>query len=866
MKTYLKKLTNPPNIGFKNKTRKLALLTFSILFIHFTSEAQFAGWPSSSSSPEVDVISKTVSTQEFLDEDRARVTAVTQTSVTPEVYELTVSPPSGKTLPDLNFPANKWCIVIQMEDNTGSNKVGQHCRVKVLSYNSGTGILEVEIEGTNVWFSPTLTSTTRVQVQRVPVYWDLDLNDGGELTCHAYNHGDGTGGIAALVVGNSLDFNGGIIHAIGKGYHYDWSGGPDLGIPGSGLSAPSYNGSGGGWPGGPYAYPISSSSSPNGIIQGEAPPIGLDNTVGGYLCSSDPTRDFLNFKINSPDPSNGQDGDAANNAVNPGTYTNLGNVVHYDPASPNVSSPWTVLRLGDAGNPGIKAGDGGGSGGFGGTGGNNSNSVSSPYSNSAGNAGGNGTEAAEGARGGGIVLIKMNTYAKSANIASNRKMIFVDGANGHHADPAGDGGTGGDGALGADGGCFSPTEIILPGGTGGFGESGIGAEGGSGGSGGACGTLWIMKASPSGFALGPHVSLRGGRGGGGGPGGYSVKYENLPLALNYSGGLTIDQIACNSYGWEFCEPPLPPIEIETCDCEEVFTYIGTNLSIMRVVNNSGTPTDGSPWIIDDNTGTDFIYFSGNHDGQPVLYYTTTSGPYTYRYNCYMYRHDLFYDMMEKMFKVEPLQTYTPGTGNNLLVGANSAIIDFGTGNVDIKYGSHRILFYEPNGFLRDDLTDVDDPRKPIVHSGNCQYDYADYITYLQSLGSGENGPVFKIIKYKEKTGPDGSDGTDEPDGIVPDNFFADGPAPEAFPDQNDNHFLELTEIAEVIQKPDEQIVLQANNIETEVSYFVYSMDGRLIYSGSFTNNLILNPLSQGSYVIILEQDGNYDRRKLIVSE
>jgi hypothetical protein len=526
--------------------------------------AQFAGWPAGEFVSEVDYSGTTaINSEVFMDDNRARVTAATLHSSSPLQYDLTITPPTGVALSALNFPADKWCLLIQMEDHTSTN-VGNHTRVNVVSYNSGTGVLRVEAP--NGWPNFSLGTNDRVQIIRVPIYWNLDLDPEGIMTCAPYNHSDGTGGIVPFVVANNLEFNGGIISAASKGYHYGWATTPQLGQGGAGNSAPAYTGLGGGTAGGPYAGPVEEFYylPDNGIPPfppgaGTEPPITInDNHLHGYLCSDVLGRSEFDFNasdlINATTITifNGNNGDVADNSfLTPGTSTAFGSLIHYNPSAPTKSFPWVTLRMGNSGNPGADGGQGGGGGGFGGTGGFNS-SINFPIGGVTGWGGQSGGNVGEGGRGGGIVLVKVNTY--SINVASGAKMIFADGQNGQHGRPGGNGGKGGAGGLGASGDCFGG-QIVPPGGVGGFGESGIGAGGGDGGNGGDCGTIWIMRKSIGMASLSSHVSIKGGRRGGAGMGGYSTKWLTLPLANNYEHlGSTgdISVLPCNPKDWHFC--------------------------------------------------------------------------------------------------------------------------------------------------------------------------------------------------------------------------------------------------------------------------------------------------------------------------
>lgn len=847
------------------------------------AQAQFAGWPSSSTDPEIDATVKTVTSKEYLDVNRARVTAATLVSSSPLRYDLTVSAPSSSSLAALSFPVNKWCLMIQMEDNVNGT-VGTHTRAVVVSYNSGTATLRVEIPGSMPTFD--YAASSRIQIIRVPVYWNMYLNPGGELTCSEYNHDDGTGGVAPVVVGNSAYFNGGIINAASKGYHYSWAASPDLGQGGAGaLGSTSYMSNNLGEPGGPPAHPVVSTAvggNPPGISTidgGMQPPsttTKLSNTVyTGYLCHANPsplTSPTGISKSNNP----GLNGDGQVITYGSGSSTNMTDVLHFEPSTPTASTPWSVLRMGNSGNPGTNGGHGGGGGGHGGTGGditdmsNGANHLGA--AGTVGQDGQSGGNAGEGARGGGIVLLKIASYSRASNVTSTRKMIFVDGGNGDHGTKGGDGGDGGAGGDGADGRCEAMgSNIIPPGGRGGFGESGIGAQGGDGGNGGQCGTVWIMKKG-TGFSFSGHVSIRGGLGGGGGTGGYSLRYIDLPLANNYVGG-SITSLPCNVNNWDFCAPVGPPLpDIEICDCDKVFTHIVDDLRNLSLVTNHGGTLPsiaGSPWQI---TGSGYsVYFDDDHNFQPVLYYIDPTLPRNTRYNCYMYRQDQYLTMMKKLFQVDDLMTFVPNSGTTYNVGCNTT--NYNGSLIQLRYydagnsTSWHNFTYTPGG-SNGKLQDLDDPNEPIVYAGNCSYSFRSGSYGGGGSGSGEFQPP--VVTYLEKTGADGNQGNDEPDGNVPDNFNEGDNAPRLVPEDDGsktrNGLNEVTDLVNVISTQDgktKKVTLKDAD-SGEASYKIYTLTGQVIKEGKFTNELIFTEVASGYYILEVKVGTSIDRRKILL--
>ena len=195
------------------------ILCVTVLLLHFPSEvnAQFYGWTPANSDG-----AKTITTSVKYDENRAQVTAATNTSGT--LYTLTLSNPTGLNLySQILFSADDWCLMVQMEHTASSgNKIGVNCGVKVISYTPDVGgtsaTLNIDVFGSNSWPSFDFGTGSKVQILRVPAFSNVDLNPKGKITCEPYNHDDGTGGIVAFFVSGTLNFNGGIVNVTGKGY------------------------------------------------------------------------------------------------------------------------------------------------------------------------------------------------------------------------------------------------------------------------------------------------------------------------------------------------------------------------------------------------------------------------------------------------------------------------------------------------------------------------------------------------------------------------------------------------------------------------------------------------------------------------
>ena len=323
---------------FKSPFRML--IAILLLFQNVTF-AQLIGWPSAVWSPEVDFTSATISTDTYLDNDRARVISESLVSTTPLVYDLQLSSITGSS-----FIADKWCAVIQM---TGTG-VGFNCMIKTISYNSGTNVMRIEVLPGNTWPTFDFATASRIQLVRIPVYWDLTINS-GEITCHPFDYSTGTGGFMPLFIGNQITINGGYFNASNKGYINDWVGGtPSLGVGGIGAT--------------PLPYGL-------GAINGFGYNGGMFSKVFDIL-NPDGNICFNGIGIPPLIPtfnpgSVGEIGDGPNNAGLTGTITNTANEIQrYPTISPLASFYNSILRMGNSGDAGIGAGTGGGAGGAGG--------------------------------------------------------------------------------------------------------------------------------------------------------------------------------------------------------------------------------------------------------------------------------------------------------------------------------------------------------------------------------------------------------------------------------------------------------------------------------------------------------------------
>jgi len=830
------------------------------MLIWSMASAQFYGWPSPSGSldPAHDVNSSGVSTLTvasnttvYADNNRVRVTAATDLGN--DEWMLTVSAPAGATsLSLLDFPMDKWCLLIQMEDPSSTFSVGKSTRLEVISYDPILGEIHMKVPPTLVTPGQfNYAALSRVQLIRVPVYRNLYLEPRGELTCHPYNHADGTGGVLPIVVSYKVYFNGGIVNASGKGYHVGGSYTLGQGTAGAPASAsPTPAGGGSGYPPGPFPY-----ANEQAHGWGSPQPVTMNPNDNGYLCSADPSASASDFDLsNQVGAQPGYDNNDNTTSVNLTT----GPIETYDPISPTQSSAWSTIRMGDAGLPGSYGATGGGGGGFGGQGGMN-NSSNSPLSGDIGMPGYGGGAAGGAARGGGIILFKLYTFTVSSSLSSTQKFILSNGEHGHPGGRGGAGGDGGDGGDGADGGC-NGSLIVPPGQIGGFGQSGTGGDGADGGDAGESGSIWLMKKNPN--ALGSRVSLRGGFGGPGGRGGYSKAYYTLPLAENW-GASGLRGLSCNAQReYEFCppQPPCPPIE--TCDCEKVFEQI-------ERINTPGIQNTNMPYELS-ATGMASVFYTNDYytNGTHALYFIdNTTNPCPTTYKCVMYRQAVFTKMLEKLFKKKDLESYI---GSPADVGFNhfyDPTFPSNIVNLDYVAAGSRWKGLQFTGGYLDQLQDLDDPSKPIAYGSNCDYSYS--YQSATSTGGGSSGggepPVKKKAQVKDvKTGTDGDNGADGDNNDTDAGWFVESGSAPAPKDDRGGKYLETTELVSLTQHGidayTKEVVLDDKSIPA--SYALIDMQGKVVAEGTIETSIRLPHLARGTYVLQVTQGKAVDIRKI----
>jgi hypothetical protein len=366
----------------------------------------------------------------------------------------------------------------------------------------------------------------------------IDLNQGGIITCHPFEQGIGGGVLGVLTP--ILNMNGGVIFG-----------------DASGDVAPTASANGGA----------------GGIASTSYDPfdMGGNSSNNSRMCTVPANSGCL-----------GTPGTNGNSMISgiPGSSAVVSPIIPqfaYPISNSLSSSNAAVARMGRAAYSTIYGGDGGGAGGHGGTGGIACNtsvpgSTGFPASN-----GFLGDDAFEVASGGAVVIVKAEQIYFATSITSipalsapnRRKLITANGENGIQGADGGNGSSGGVGGYGSAGTCNGGS-LELSGGVGGYGQLGVGGTGAQGGKPGEKGTVWVMSSNAPLITMtstvywDPYlVSVNGGLGGKGGNGGYT--YNPLPidpLEVPLPCG-TIDK----------CPPSQGPQTNYTCDCEKIMCLI-----------------------------------------------------------------------------------------------------------------------------------------------------------------------------------------------------------------------------------------------------------------------------------------------------
>ncbi len=782
----------------------VAVINMNCLF------SQINGWPSSIHGSAV------ISSNQTWGNDRARVTSVSGTAA----KTLSISNVVG------SFTNGDWVIVIQM---LGAG-MGSHTLAEVTSVGTTTVDVTSNLVGgyTNTWPSFSFGSNDRVQIVKVSRYWDLTINS-GIITCPAFDITTSTGGILPVMVGNNFIMNGGYFTAHAKGFHHHFASGGGLGIGGAGSpQAPSHI---------PFgsclgSHTASVDNKTNGSYGnfGEIA-FGLIGEPNGALI----TTGMSNLRTSQ----NGISGGLANNSQNPGT-SKTGETYYWF----SHSSYPNDLHLGCSGKCGSNAGQGAGGGGFGGAGGPGATLPGTQ--GVAGNPGEPGGNTGSAGVGGGIIYLKVAN--SSLNFSNSHKRFYASASSGHNGGNGGRGGRGGKGGLGADGQCNGGI-LHTPGGIGGYGDGGIGADGGDAGTGGCGGTIWVVKKSGGTHStFGTYVNNAAGISGKGGAPGYTPSYEKTERPKNYSP--LLGSMLCNP-GPTFTHLRASTVCVPLrCDCDEVFRHLGLDMN-----GAVTTTTGGTNWAIT-KAGQAPVYWNQSN----TLFYNKVVGTCTTKYECRMKKNSLFIDFMNKTFSQSNLQTYT---GAPLNIGINKTAMS-GI-NTQLYYGTHLVFEYDPN---LDRLTDIDNIQNPYVDIDVCPYDY-DKTNVTQSPigggggGGGEIPPIDdEILIISTPTGGSGNDGISQVGGNFEEELTSSAPPLEEDYNQGfkpDGSLLNEVGTIALVNK-----IEIKNDPKFDIAYYLYSMDGKMMYHTKNADNFTISNVASGTYLLILTKDNIKITRKLYV--
>lgn len=369
--------------------------------------------------------SLTVSSTSYTDAVRS---AVSTTSNSGQAV-LSVSSVSG-------FSAGQTVLVIQML-GTGAGQYEE----KTISSVGGSSLTF----SSNLIYTYTNGANDKAQVLKVNQYTSVTVNNGGVLTCSAFD--GSTGGIVYFKASGTVTVNSdGKISASEKGF------------PGGTGGTGGWGGTGGAWGFG------GTSSSPQGKNGGVSSYGGLGGQLGNKGGNGAATG------YSGSEGSEGAEGQG-NGAGDSAQSVNNSNQIYWGVTHGN------SLFLGSSGEGGYggRAGDGGGGGGGGGYGNGTGQNGQSGTTGENGSVGGN------GGAGGGILIIQANTITGSGTIESK-------GQNGSNGNTGANGGAGGNGGNKGAGGTA---------GGGGGGRGGMSGCGSSGGNGGAGGALWVVVTTNS---------------------------------------------------------------------------------------------------------------------------------------------------------------------------------------------------------------------------------------------------------------------------------------------------------------------------------------------------------------------------------
>lgn len=451
---------------------------------------------------------------------------------------------------DGSFAYNDLILVVQMEGGT----IGLYEMIRVNSYN---GSNQLTVQG-NLMFGVNYSTsgTDKLQIIKVNEYSNLTIKTGASVTCDAYDHSTGTGGIVVFMVDNVLSFEGtGYIDIAQKGYTQNVDGGTG-GAGAPGTSGGPGTSSGTGYHGGDAAgnmgqygdkiYPYNDCSNPYSTPFSGGPGGGPDNNYT-YGSSGLPGS---NYGIGTPRDMTG------------------------------AGFGYIIMGNSGAGGDGGRGASGGGGGGAGGGDGTSGGGNGSSGGAGEGTADGK-CDGGNGGVGGGFAYIIADDIDLTNHTGTYA--IYANGGDAYDGVAGGQGGQGGDGGDGAAGLCSATPRATAGGG--GYGWRGDGGDGGNGGTGGDAGTIWIV------YSTGNDITMSDVEGAGGDAGNGGVAGPVYPISASNGSSTNVDLNSCGQYtgpsftaGYRYCSST---VYAEVCDCNKVFRAIA-------LADNDGGTVSGIP--------------------------------------------------------------------------------------------------------------------------------------------------------------------------------------------------------------------------------------------------------------------------------
>ena len=167
------------------------------------------------------------------------------------------------------------------------------------------------------------------------------------------------------------------------------------------------------------------------------------------------------------------------------------------------------------------------------------------------------------------------------------------------------------------------------------------------------------------------------------------------------------------------------------------------------------------------------------------------------------------------------------------------------------------------------MTDLDNVQSPYVDVDVCPYDYDKTIVLPPpggggGGGGGEFGPIDdEILIISTPTGGEGVDGYSQSGGDFEEELTS-SPPPPLEEDHNqgvkpDGSLLNDVGTIALVNK-----IEIKNDPKFDIAYYLYSMDGKMMYHTKNADNFTISNVASGTYLLILTKDDIKITRKLYV--